>query len=715
MSTAASFRVKATALAACLSVLPAIAHAQGAVEAGSVPLPEVTVTGTAGRAQAPTDQTGAYTVRRSSTATGIADSLRETPQSVSVITRAVMDDFKLRNVNDLLDAATGVTVEKVETERTYYTARGFDIVNFQVDGIGVPFVSGNVNGDIDTAIYDRVEVVRGATGLLTGEGNPSATINYVRKRPTTTLQASGSLSYGSWDAKRVDADVSGPLNAAGSVRGRLVLAAEDKDSYLDRYHLNKNIFYGVLEADVSDTTLLTLGHSQQTNKPKGSMWGALPLNFTDGTPTHYDTSANSSPAWTYWNNDTALSFAEVKQQLAKGWQATAVVTHREDTARAKLFYFNGRPDPVTGGDIPLAISRYDMKNTQDILDLRVNGGFKLWGLDQELVFGGNASRSKYTEQSIEASAGYPDFTDNLATWNGSFAEPVFDTPGDGGNTSDERRSLYAAVRLNPVKPLKVIVGANALSVITRGVSYGTDMTRDEHNVAPYTGLVLDLGRDWSLYGSYTSIFNPQNQLGSDFQRLKSVKGRNAEMGVKGEFFNKQLNASAAIFKTRQDNLAEYVGDETTADGHLFNIYKGVNTLSQGFEADVEGALGSRVKLNAGYTVLSIKDDSGQKARPYSPRQLLKLSSTVQVIDKLKLGAALSWRASTWRDQGDGAVARQGSYALLNLMARYDISDHFNVDVNVNNVGNKKYLTSLYWDQAYYGAPRNGSVTLNWKY
>lgn len=714
MPTPVSFRPKATALAALLSCLPAIALAQAAAQS-STALPEVTVTGTATNTQAPTEKTGAYTVRRSSTATGVSDSLRETPQSVSVVTRALMDDFKLNNVNDVLDATTGVTVEKVETERTYYTARGFDIVNFQLDGIGIPFVSGNVNGDLDTAIYDRVEVVRGATGLLTGEGNPSATVNYVRKRPTATLQASGGLSYGSWDAKRVDADVSGPLNAAGSVRGRLVLAAEDKDSYLDRYHLTKNIVYGVVEADVSASTLLTLGHSQQTNKPKGSMWGALPLNFTDGTPTNYDTSANSSPAWTYWNNDTAVSFAEVKQQLANGWRATAVVTHREDTARAKLFYFNGRPDPATGGDIPLAISRYDMKNTQDILDLRVNGSFKLWGLDQELVFGGNASRSKYTEQSIEASAGYPDFTDNLANWNGSFTEPVFDTLGDGGNTSDQRRSLYAAVRLNPIKPLKVIVGANALSVSTRGESYGTNMTRDEHNVAPYTGVVLDLGRDWSLYSSYTSIFSPQKELGSDLKRLKSVKGNNAELGLKGEFFNKQLNASAAVFKTRQDNLAEYVGDQTV-DNHLYNIYKGVNTASQGFEAEVEGALGSRVKLNAGYTVLSIKDDdTGQKARTYAPRQLFKVASTVQVIDKLKLGAALNWRAATWRDQGDGAVARQGSYALLNLMARYDIDEHLNVDVNVNNVGNKKYLTSLYWDQGFYGAPRNGSVSLNWKY
>ena len=712
MMKSSSFRLKATALAAALSWLPLASKAQTAVVDESAKLPTVTVTGQASDVPVPTEKTGAYTVRHSSSATGLSASLRETPQSISVITRSLMDDFKLNSVNDVLQAATGVTVDKVETERTYYTARGFDIINFQVDGIGIPFASGNVNGDLDTAIYDRVEVIRGATGLMTGEGNPSATINHVRKRPTAALQVSGSLSYGSWDDARVDFDVAGPLNEAKSVRGRLVLAAEDKDSYLDRYHLRKNVFYGVVEADVSDTTLLTLGYSQQANRPKGSMWGALPLNYTDGTQTNYDVRTNEAPGWTYWNNDTAITFAEVRQQLAHGWQATAVITHREDTGRSKLFYMYGQPDPVTGGSMDLSIGRYDMDNTQDILDVRVNGPFTLGGRQHELVIGANVSRSNYKERSTEPG---PDqgpftFTDNLSTWNGQYPEPVFDTPGDGGDTTDKRRSLYAAVRANVLDNLKVVVGANALFVTTQGVSYGTVMDRDENNVAPYIGAILDLGPNWSLYSSYTSIYNPQAQVSVTSTRLPSVKGENAELGAKAEFFNKQLNVSAAVFKTKQNKLAEFVENIDGVDR-----YQPVDTFSQGFEAEVEGAITRRFKVNAGYTQLSIKDDQGQDARPYSPRKLFKLSSTYQVSEKLKLGAALNWQASTWREQDAGAVASQASYALLNLMARYDINEHLNLSANLNNVGDKRYITSLYWDQSYGGAPRNGSVSLNWTY
>ena len=155
--------------------------------------------------------TGART--RTSAVTGLDLSLRETPQSVTIINQDRIDDFGLTNVNELLAQVTGVNVEKVETDRTYYNSRGFDITNFQVDGIGLPLIWGIQFGDLDTVLFERVEAVRGANSMMTGTGNPSATINYVRKRPTAAFQASASAAYGSWDDYRLEADVSGPLNA----------------------------------------------------------------------------------------------------------------------------------------------------------------------------------------------------------------------------------------------------------------------------------------------------------------------------------------------------------------------------------------------------------------------------------------------------------------------------------------------------------------------
>jgi outer membrane receptor for ferric coprogen and ferric-rhodotorulic acid len=121
----------------------------------------------------------------------------------------------------------GINVEKVETDRTYFNSRGFDITNFQVDGIGLPLIWGIQFGDLDTALFDRVEAVRGANAIMTGTAIPSATINYVRKRPTDTLQASASAQYGSWDQKR-SRPTSRGRSPTGTVAARLIYAHEDK-------------------------------------------------------------------------------------------------------------------------------------------------------------------------------------------------------------------------------------------------------------------------------------------------------------------------------------------------------------------------------------------------------------------------------------------------------------------------------------------------------
>ena len=123
-----------------------------------------------------------YITEDAQSATKLGLTIKETPQSISVVSRALMDDFSLDDINSVLESTPGVTVEQIETDRTYFKARGFEITNFQVDGLGIPQSSGSIQGTLDTSIYDRVEIVRGANGLMTGAGNPSATVNMVLKK-----------------------------------------------------------------------------------------------------------------------------------------------------------------------------------------------------------------------------------------------------------------------------------------------------------------------------------------------------------------------------------------------------------------------------------------------------------------------------------------------------------------------------------------------------
>ena len=686
----------------------ASAHAQvapPAPPAATASAPEAT-TLPAVRVKATTSGVESYGVRMSASATGLNQTLRDTPQSVSVLTRTLMDDFKLDSIDRALTLATGVSVEKIETDRSAYTARGFDIVNFQVDGIGMPLVYGLRHGDLDTAVYERVDVVRGANGLLNGVGSPSAAVNFVRKRPTQDLRASVGLSLGSWNDRRLDAQVSGPLNASGSVRVLLVVAAQDRDSYLDRYHHRKSVFNGTLEADLGEYTVLSIGHTQQKNRPRGTMWGALPLFYSDGTPTDYDVSTSTAPDWTYWNTDTDVSHAELRHDFGNGWQATTRFMHTEASARGKLFYVYGTPDRSTGSGLATWPSLYDLDQREDVLDLRASGPYRLGGREHELIVGASTARSTLRDQSAYGPIGDP--LPDLATWNGSFPEPVWGAPVDGSDFRDRQHSLYAATRLHPIDPLKLIVGANATWLKSSGTSYGDPRARDEHKAVPYLGAVFDLSEHTSLYASHTAIFKPQSELGADLQPLAPVKGRAIEAGVKGEWLDGRLNASVAVFKSKQDNLADWSRTEGVNE-----IYEGVDTRSQGVELEVAGALSPRVQVQAGYTQLSIKDAHGADARTYTPRRQLNLAATWRALGALKLGTTLRWRDDTHRDEAGGVQIRQAAYALLDLMARYDFNDHWSARLNLNNVTNKKHVNSLYWTQGYYGEPRNASLSLNW--
>ncbi|WP_374568780.1 TonB-dependent siderophore receptor [Ideonella sp.] len=698
---------------ACAQAAPA-AGAPGPVEAKRAALERIVVTGQAEQG----DDGDAYRARGSSFATGLDLTLRETPQSISVVTRSLMDDFKLNSVNDVLSLSAGVVVEKVETDRTYYTARGFDIVNFQVDGIGIPMSYGLVDGDLDTAVYERVEVVRGAGGLLASTGNPSATINFVRKRPTAAFQASAGLLLGSWDQQRVDADVSGALNEVGSVRGRVVLAAEDKGSYLDRYHLKKAVFHGVVEADLGDNTLLTAGHAQQANRPKGNLWGALPLWTTDGTPTDYDTSTSTAPGWTYWNADIGQTFVELQHQLANGWQLRGALTHKSISSQGRLFYVYGEPDAVTGAGTQAWPSRYDMDNTQNIVDLRASGRFELWGRPQALVLGASASRSGLHEVSNHGQ-GIGTALPDLATWDGDFPVPVFDGGGGGASFVDRQQSLYAAARLRPADGLQFIVGANATWVDSQGESYGASRGKKENKATPYLGMVYDLTPTLSAYGSYTAIFLPQSEMGADFKRLATADGRNLELGLKAEWLDKKLLGTLALFTSRQNNLASFLRQAPDPDGHVVSVYEGVDTLSQGFELELAGALTPNLKISAGYTQLEIEDTDGEKARTFTPRQLLRLAGSWQALDALTLGATVAWQSVIYRDDvtalGTPVRTRQEAYALLDLMARYQFNPRWSATLNLENLTNQKHFTSLYWSQSYYGAPRSMSLSLDWAF
>ncbi|WP_329741208.1 TonB-dependent siderophore receptor [Dyella sp. A6] len=703
----------------CLAALaPTIGHA--ATETAMthdqhhpVTLKSISVTGVAQDADS-------YTTHASDSSTRLPLTLRETPQSVSIVTRAQMDDFGLDSINAVLDDTSGVQVERVETDRTYYSARGFDITNFLVDGVGMPFANGAQWGDVDTAAYERIDVLQGANGLLSFTGNPSATVNFVRKKPTANFQGSATFGVGSWNTRRGVLDLSGPLDNARDLRGRVVLVDQRGDSYLDRYHPRKKLFYGTLEADLADGTTLSAGITAQKNQPRGVMWGALPLYNTDGTPTHYSRSTSTATNWAYWTTSDTRSFVQLDQALGRGWTLKAELDYRRLTNDSKLFYVYGTPDAATGLGLYSYPSHFTGPEKQYVADIYASGPFMLGGRQHELVIGADWARDDDSQLS-----GYGNDTigvalPSLAQWNGSFPLTSLDDYFSNAHFRTDRQSAYLTARWNLTDSLKLITGSALVHVRAAGESYGVPNAYDRTGSTPFAGAVYDLSSHYSLYASYAKLFNPQTQLDKNNRILDPVTGSNLEAGIKGAWFGGNLNASFAVFRTKQDHLADYAG-YNLATGQ--DYYRGIDATSKGYAFDIGGRLGPNWQLSGGFTQLGLTDPQGHNVRTYVPRRSAHLTTSYRVpaLPGLKLGATLRWQGAIWRDQdsvdtqGHEIVTRQGSYALLGLMAGYDFAPGWNATLNLDNVTNRKYINSLYWSQGYYGAPRHWMLNVSYRF
>ncbi|WP_213608891.1 TonB-dependent siderophore receptor [Pseudoalteromonas sp.] len=658
-----------------------------------------------------------YITEEAQSATKLGLTIKETPQSISVVSRALMDDFSLDDINAVLESTPGVTVEQIETDRTYFKARGFEITNFLIDGLGTPQSSGSIQGTLDTAIYDRVEIVRGANGMMTGAGNPSATVNMVLKKPTYTTQAHASASYGSWNNKRVDIDVSTPINDEHAVRA--VFTKQDKESYLDRYETDKTVAYLAYEGKLTDDTLLSINYVNEQKDADSPLWGALPLYYTDGSATNYDDSTSTAADWSYWDNSAERVYVTLEQNLSATWVAKARYAHIKNEQNSELFYVYGTPDKETGLGLTGYASRYDYKDTQDLYDLYASGKFELFSLEHDLSFGISQANMDFNDQSLydyTTGNGFPGMPD-LASWDGVIPEATLVDRPNGSDVQNTQRSAYISTRIKLAEPLSILAGVRYTDWETKGIAYDVVQTRDDSELIPYIGTVYDFTESLSAYASYTETFVPQKELDINAEQLAPVIGKSTEVGLKAQLLGEQVFVTLAYFDAEQDGLAVALPNSLPSDTRYYAA-DGIN--SDGFEIELSGRLTDDLSASISFSNLSI--DGDELVKDYTPENQLKMAATYQVpfIDGLILGANYRWQDSISRVQvkdpaGNALVTtKQDAYGLLDLMATYEITQNVGVTFNVNNTTDEKYIHSLYWAQGYYGAPRNYSLSVNWQ-
>lgn len=686
-----------------------------------------------------TEDTHAYTTGVMASATGLPLSMRDTPQSVTVITRQQMDDQGSNSIADTLRRAPGVSVQNYDSERWEFSSRGLPITNFQYDGVNATYdgVYDYGTTSTDMAVYDHLEIIKGSAGLLSGSGDPSATVNLIRKKPTREFKASVTQTFGSWDNYRTEGDISGPLTESGNLRGRFVGVYQDRQSYLDHYQHTKDIGYGILEADLTPDTLLTFGIDQQDTRSRGASWTGFPMFFSDGSRTHFSRSFNPAADWSRRDFQNQTLFASVQQQLANDWSLKVSLDRKRsqhDTLLASAS--GGNPDPVSGDGMYMFMGKYKGDQLQNTLDVNLSGPFNLFGREHELIMGFMATRSKQ-DVPVYGSI-YPAVGGSIFDWHGEYAKP--DIPRSGQNDIVQRQTgAYLATRLKPTDDLSVILGTRVSTFSGTDTTDFYDPTKADNRttyrqsgvVTPYAGIVYDLNDTWSVYTSYTQIYRPQSSKDADRKLLDPIEGATYEAGIKAAFYDGRLNASFAAFRIEQDNVAEYVsGFESDS------VYRPIaGATTKGFEAQLSGEVLDGWNISAGYTYQHTRDANNgyvysSVLQTTTPQQVVRLFSSYRLpgaLEHVTVGGGVNWQSEFFGNVfqpdpndtvnfGQNARITQDSYYLVDLMARYRFNEHLSTTLNVKNLFDKKYYTGLgNFGTGFYGEPRSLQLATKWDF
>jgi len=674
------------------------------------------------------DEAQDYSVKTTTVGTKMQMVQRDIPQSVTIVSEQRMQDQQLQTLGDVMDSTMGISKSTADSDRSSYYSRGFQIDNYMIDGIPTYFESRWNLGDSlsDMALFERVEVVRGANGLMTGTGNPSAAINMVRKHATSReFKGNISAEYGSWNKQRYVMDLQSPLTEDGNLRGRVVAGYQDNDSWLDHYNQKKTFFSGIIDADLGSDTTLSAGYEYQRIDVNNQTWGGLPRWNTDGSVNHYDRAKSTAPDWAYNDKEFNKVYFTLKQRFSDNWQATLNATHTEAKFDSKAMYLDAYVDKNTGMLVgPYASYGPDYtyiggtgwnsgKRKVDALDLFADGGYELFGRQHTLMFGGSYSRqtNRYTNSWANV---FPDEFGSFYDYNGHFPETNWGSQSLAQDDTTDMKSLYAATRISLADPLHLILGARYTNWKVDTMTYGME----QNHTTPYAGLVFDINENWSTYASYTSIFQPQNVRDSSGRYLAPITGNNYELGLKSDWMNSRLTTTLAIFRIEQDNLGQSTG--VPIQGSTDTAYKAADgTVSKGVEFEINGALTDNWQLTFGATRYVAEDSEGNAVNPNLPRTSVKMftSYRLPVLPELTVGGGVNWQNSVYKDvvtpYGTWR-AKQGSYALVDLFTRYQVTPNFSVQGNLNNLFDKTYDTNVE-GALVYGEPRNVSVTASYQF
>ena len=693
--------------------------------------------------------------------TKTATALKDVPQSINYVTKELILDQGAITVNDVVRNMSGVN--------PYSFYNDFSIRGFRATGNRN---SGNlVNGmrtqtslwrQSSLANIERVEVIKGPASALFGNAAPGGVINRVTKKPLDVARQSVTLTTGSFGTTRAYTDFTGPLNDKKTLLYRLNLGYENTDGFRDLQGLTSYIVAPSFTYRASKQTQLNIDMTYVNHQGKLDRGVAV---FGDGSLFSRPISATQSAANDYLReNSVNLSFA-LSHRLAQGLLFNStylfssydedLLEHSQDNAFVKKADGKDNPslvlmrvtqrqrhfrnnnfnnyltwDVTTGAMKHKLLVGYDHFNTQlapgsSYIEA---GGYLLRNGGTAKTFNVKKSSDYLLDENKNPRTNVPAFDLNSSTGNRyqDISKYIYESK-DVKPSDQYTNGVYLQEQLTWHK-FQMLLGARMewFTDVTQNKN-GSESKTHQHAFTPRVGLVYSVVPSTNVYATWIRGFEPQSVAvqsnpgsGGPFDPVESELW---EIGAKGEYLNKRLSVTTALFSLRQKNTLYNAG----VSGQPDLMVPIGEELSRGVEFDVSGRILPywSIMANYAFNVAEIsKAPEGTKdlnlQRPGTPRHSANLWTKFIVpagmLRNLGIGVGLNGVSERKGQVGrrENVVAYPG-YALLNLALYYKVQE-VQIQVNLNNALNKQYYISGYDRlRSFPGAPRNINLTINYRF
>ncbi|HFC6360847.1 TPA: TonB-dependent siderophore receptor [Neisseria lactamica] len=658
-----------------------------------------------------TEKNGDYSSFAATVGTKIPASLREIPQSVSIITNRQVKDRNVDTFDQLARKTPGLRVLSNDDGRSSVYARGYEYSEYNIDGL--PAQMQSINGTLPNLFaFDRVEVMRGPSGLFDSSGEMGGIVNLVRKRPTKAFQGHAAAGFGTHKQYKAEADVSGSLNSDGSVRGRVMaqtVGASPRPAEKNNRH---ETFYAAADWDINPDTVLGAGYLYQQRRL--APYNGLPAD-ADGKLPSLPQHAFVGADWNKFKMHSHDVFADLKHYFGNGGYGKVGMRYSDRKADSNYTFAGSKLN--NAGQADVAGLGTDIKQKAFAVDASYSRPFALGNTANEFVIGADYNHFRSTNEQGRStvasnialdgfhSVSYVDLIQNARAGAHGYKHTL-----DTENL--DKFGVYGKSVFHPADGLSLISGGRLGHYKIESGDGKTLHKASRTKFTGYAGAVYDLNDNNSLYASFSQLYTPQTSLGTDGKLLKPRQGNQFEVGYKGSHMDDRLNTRISLYRLKDKNAAAPLNPNNKKTRYAALGKR----VMEGVETEISGAITPKWQIHAGYSYLHSQIKTASNSRDdgiflLMPKHSANLWTTYQVTPELTIGGGVNAMSGITSSAGMHA----GGYATFDAMAAYRFTPKLKLQINADNIFNRHYYARVGGTNTFNIPGSERSLTANLRY